>query len=202
MSKLRRQLETGMVWSAKNDMSPLDGLRRAVESASDVILKRWASELLGLLQDESLVVRTRAIAALEMLPADPSAVLHLLRTQAELFDVACEGYPLFPSYLDEAIWFWLADKPEATEDIRRRLEEQPYLVPYLAEHDYDWVLKNAKKVVARDVLGGVLLSFPKELRPDLIRSLRPFNDAVEVLQANWWKRLEDADKLREIVAIG
>ena len=202
MSKLRRQLETGMVWSSKNDMSPLDGLRRATESASDESLKRWASETLELLQDENLVLRTRAVAALDMLPADPSAVLHLLHAQPELFEVACEGYPLFPSYLDEAIWFWLADKPEATEDIRERLEEQPYLVPYLAEHDYDWVLKNAKKVVARDVLGGVLISFPKELRPELIRSLRPFNDAEEVLQAAWWRRLEDADKLREIVSIG
>ena len=63
-------------------------------------------------------------------------------------------------------------------------------------------MKHAKKVVARNVLGGVLLSFPKELRPELIRSLRPFNDAEQVLRESWWKRLEDADKLREIVAIG
>ena len=38
MSKLRRQLETGKVWSAKDDMSPLDGLRRKVESSSECIV--------------------------------------------------------------------------------------------------------------------------------------------------------------------
>ena len=30
-------------------------------------------------------------------------------------------------------------------------------------HDYNWVLKNAESIVNRDVLGGVLISFPPKI---------------------------------------
>ena len=108
MSKLRRQLETGRVWTAKNDMSPLDGLRRVAQSSSESTLQQWGKEVLNLLIEEDIILRTRAIAALDILPANPLEVLHLLQKNPELFEEFCEGYPLFPPRLDEAIWFWLS----------------------------------------------------------------------------------------------
>ena len=200
MSKLRRQLKSGTVWSAKDDMSPLDGLRREVDVSSAATLQEWGEELLTLLKDKDLVLRTRAIAALDLLPADPVAVLNLLQTSPELFDEFCEGYPLFPPSLDEAIWFWLSEKPEVALAVRKRLSVQPDLVVYLASHDYDWVLEHANRVVFGEVLGGVLISFPKECRADLLKKLGPFDDAGKILKENWWKRVEDSNTLRDIVA--
>ena len=200
MSKLRRQLETGHVWSAKDDMSPLDGLRREAESSSEFTLQKWGKELLNLLTDENLILRTRAIAALDILPANPIEVLKLLKKHPELFDEFCEGYPLFPPSLDEAIWYWLSEKPEVYESVRKRLSIQPDLVVYLASHDYDWVLENAKNVVPRNVLGGVLISFPKDLRANLLKELGPYDDAIDILKENWWKRLENSKELRDIIS--
>lgn len=202
MSKLRRQLESGTVWSAKNDMSPLEGLRRAAETASHGQRRIWAKELLGLLSEADLVLRTRAIAALDILPADPEAVLDTLRSSPRLFDDVGEGYPLFPPRLDDAVWYWLADKPQVIKAVRERLPEQPDLVVFLAENDHEWVLENARKWVDRLVLGGVLLSFPADRRADLLHALGPWKDASQVLSESWWRRVPDADALREIVARG
>jgi len=202
MSKLRRQLESGTVWSAKNDMSPLQGLRRAVEKASSGQRRTWAKELVELLSEDDLVLRTRSIAALDLLPADPEAVLNVLRSSPELFDDVGEGHPLFPPHLDDAVWYWLSDKPEATKAVRERLPEQPDLVVFLAKNDHEWVLKNARKWVNRLVLGGVLLSFPADRRADLLHALGPWKDAAKILNESWWKRVPDAEALRDIVARG
>ena len=203
MSKLRRQLKTGRVWTAKNDMSPLEGLRRAAEAASETTRRTWGKELVGLLTERDLVLRTRAIAALDFLPADPVAVLETLRAKPKLFEKTCKGYPLFPPYLEDAIWYWLADKPEVTEAVRARLPIQPDLVVFLADHDYDWVLENARELVRREVLGGVLISFPQEKRAELLHALGPWDDANVVLEESWWRRLgENAKELRDLVADG
>ena len=45
MSKLRRQLKSGTVWCAKDDMSPLMGFG-AVDVSSAATLQEWGEELL------------------------------------------------------------------------------------------------------------------------------------------------------------
>ena len=202
MGEIRRQLRSGTVWSAKDDFSPLDGLRRAAERATSEQLAAWAEELVPLLRSSSLVLRTRAIAALDSLPCDPLVVLEILQSRPALFDEYAEGYPLFPPHLEDAIWYWLADKPPVTNEVRSRLSVQPILVVYLAEHDHEWVLENARQVVAREVLGGVLISFPPDQRAALLRVLGPWDDAMAVLEESWWKRIEDATPLRSIIALG
>lgn len=49
-------------------MSPLDGLRRKVKSSSESTLRQWGQEVLNLLTSDNLILRTRASAALDMLP--------------------------------------------------------------------------------------------------------------------------------------
>ena len=84
--------------------------------------------------------------------------------------------------------------------VRDRLPIQPDLVVFLAEYDHEWVLENAAKLVHRNVLGGVLLSFPPHKRAELLRVLGPWDDARDVLRESWWRRLEDASALRKIIA--
>ena len=117
-----------------------------------------------------------------------------------MFDKFCEGYPLFPPSLDEAIWFWLSEKSEVSESVHNRLSIQPDLVVYLANHGCDWVFENANSVVSREVLGAVLISFPKDLRADFLKKLGSYDDAIDISKESWWKRLEDSKVLRDIIA--
>jgi hypothetical protein len=202
MGKIERQLRYGSVWTGRNQMSPLDGLVDAASRASPAQRRAWAREVVRLLKDPDIEVRTRAIAALNKLPANPKTVLNTLLDNPELFQGNGEGYPLWPEKMDDALWLWLSDKPQVTEAIRDRLSEQPLLVVFLSRNDHEWVLENAQEVVTRDMLGGVLLAFPEHKRADLLMALGPWDDAIDVLSESWWKRLEDAEPLRKIVALG
>ena len=181
-------------------MSPLDGLRDAIIKASVGQRRAWAREVVQLLTDPDLTIRTRAIAALDMLPANPKTVLNIVQAHPDLFRETGQGYPLFPANLEDAIWYWASDKPEVAMAVRDRLPIQPDLVVFLAEYDHEWVLENASKLVHRNVLGGVLLSFPPHKRAELLQALGPWDDARDVLRESWWRRLEDASALRKIIA--
>lgn len=204
MSIIQRQLEHGIVWCAKEDISPLDGLARAVASAEPETLAAWGAENLKLLESSDVRLRTMAIAALDHLPFAARDILSLLRIRPALYrDVEAQGHPLFPSLLADALYVRLARDchPDALPVLRERLKEQPRLAVLMARQDGEWLVKNASLVI-REVLGGVLRGLPAEQRPRLLRNMAPWDDAVEVLQQPWWQGLPDAEALRRIVAGG
>lgn len=202
MRIIQRQLEHGIVWCARDDLSPLDGLARAAAAADPATLAGWGAENLALLESERVPLRTLAIAALDHLPFAVTDILRLLQTRAELYrGVEAQGHPLFPSLLEHALYTRLARDchPEALPALRAQLREQPALAVLLARKDGAWLVDHAR-VVTRGVLGGVLRGLPKDQRPRLLANLAPWDDAVEVLRQPWWQGLEDADALRRIVA--
>lgn len=202
MGKIERQLRHGTVWAGRNQMSRLDGLVDAAREASPAQRRAWAREVVRLLTDPDIEMRTMAVAALDKLPAKPTTVLHTLLDHPELFDQEAQGYPLWPTNLRAAVWYWLSDKPEVTAAVRKRLPQQPLLVVYLAENDHEWVLEHAQALVTREVLGGVLLAFPSDSRADLLKALGPWDDAMDVLSEEWWRRVEDPEPLRRLIALG
>ena len=203
MNLIRRQLESGTVWSSQHDMSALDGLERAARDADPETLAAWWQEAMALLDDPDIALRTRAVAALELLPFDTAALVARLE-RGDLNGVRGQGYPLSPEHLDDALYKLLARdcKPEARPTLRKRVVVQPILAVSLAATDTRWLVSNADRVVSREVLGGVLRKLPAKQRPLLLERMGPWPDAIEVLQKPWWRGLEDADALRRIVAAG
>ena len=111
MGKIERQLRHGTVWSGRNHMSPLDGLGDAASRATAAQRRSWASQVVKLLKSPDIVVRTRAIAALNILPANPKTVLNTLLEYHELFEANGEGYPLWPINMADAIWWCFQTNP-------------------------------------------------------------------------------------------
>jgi hypothetical protein len=204
VSIIQRQLEHGIVWCAKEDMSPLDGLARAAAAADPDTLATWGAENLSLLTASDVSLRTMAVAALSHLPVAARDVLHLLETRPDLYrDVEAQGHPLFPRLLDHALYVQLARgcHPDALPALRERLRAQPSLAVLMARKDGEWLVEHAS-LVTRDVLGGVLRGLPEDQRPRLLRNMAPWDDALEVLQQPWWQGLADVEALRRIVARG
>lgn len=203
MSELRRQLKSGNVWSAKHDMSPIEGVERAAADADEETRQAWGAEAVALLGDRDTVLRTRAVAALDVLPFEAASVVDALSRHGALLDVEAEGYPLHPTRLDQALYKRLArdSHPDARPVLRARLAHQPMLAVLLARSDSRWLVANAQ-LVRRRVLGGVLRGLPQDLRPRLLQNMGPWDDAIDILQMSWWKGLPDADALRDIVAAG
>lgn len=204
MSELRSQLEHGLVWSAQNDMSPLDGVERAAAKADAETQQEWAAEAFSLLEDEDVRLRTRAVAALDHLPVDSAALVQLLALKPRLFQVRAEGYPLHPEILEDALYKRIARDcaPEARSALRERVRVQPLLAVLLARKDAVWLVENASTAVHRDVLGGVLRALSPDQRKTLLANLGPWPDADAVLARGWWRNIPDADTLRAIVAAG
>jgi hypothetical protein len=201
---IQRQLRHGTVWTGRDDRSPIDGLRRAVEGADAETLAAWGSECSALLEAGDVALRTLAIAALDVLPCDAALVVALLHARPSLYrDVEAVGYPLHPPLLEHALYQRLARDchPAALGALRAQLRYQPTLAVLLARRDGAWLVEHAA-LVERFVLGGVLRGLPRALRPRLLEAMAPWVDAIEVLQAPWWRGLEDADALRQIVAAG
>lgn len=203
MGAIQRQLEDWSVWTGRDDLSPLDGLQRAAATADATTLAAWSEENVKLLESASLPVRTRAIAALEFLPFEAHDIVRLLKSRVELFrDVEAEGYRLFPSQLEHALYVRLATDghPDALPTLRERLAIQPPLAVLLASHDGAWLVENAQ-LVTRDVLGGVLRRLTRSQRARLLVNMAPWEDANEILRKPWWNGLEDSDVLQRIVAV-
>lgn len=192
------------MWSSQHDMSPLDGLERAAEAADAETLQAWGAEAFALLDDRDVVLRTRAVAALEYLPFDDAALVERLERGTLLAGVLGQGHPLYPPHLDDALYKLLARdcKPAARPALRKRVLVQPVLAVSMAGKDTRWLVANAGKAVQREVLGGVLRSLPAGQRPRLLEKMAPWPDAIEVLSKPWWKGIEDASTLRRIVAAG
>lgn len=204
MSIIQRQLEHGIVWCAKEDISPLDGLARAAAAADPDTLAAWSAENVVLLESSDVRLRTMAVAALNHLPVEARDILRLLETRVDLYrGIEAQGHPLFPRLLEDALYVRLARDchPDALPVLRERLKEQPALAVLMARKDGEWLVENAS-LVTRDVLGGVLRGLPAEQRPRLLRNMAPWDDALEVLQQPWWQGLPDAEALRRIVAGG
>lgn len=202
MGKIERQLSDGNVWSGKNDMSPLEGLERAVAAADEETIALWRDETMALLQHADIKVRTRAVAALDLFPVVAADVLALLTSRHALFGgVLAQGHPLFPEDLAEALYRRLArdGHPDALPALREQTPSQPGLAIFLARYDGEWLVRNAAWAVHVSCLGGVLRALPAELRPTLLRNLYPYKDPESLLAATWWRGIADADALRRII---
>lgn len=204
MGPIERQLRHGAVWSARDDMSPLEGLQRAAAEADAETLQLWGKESVALLAANDVALRTRAVAALDYLPFAALDVVYALRARPWLYEgVEAQGHPLFPSMLADALYARLARDchPDALPTLRERLPAQPSLAVLLARKEGPWLVDNAG-LVERRVLGGVLRGLPRELRPRLLLNMDLTDDAIEILQQPWWEGLEDAKALQRIVSLG
>lgn len=197
--QVREQLTHGRIWSDRGDVSPLQGLQRALARASLSDRKAAAAEVFELLQSPDLVLRTRATAAARMVPIAPADLVRLLTDHRDLFRVEGEGLSLSPRVLEENLLEHLADERVALKLLRQRVREYPALAVDLAARDGLWLLANAE-VVRRGVLGGVLRALPdRAARERMLRALGPWPDAQEILAKPWWRNMPDGEALRALI---
>ena len=75
------------------------------------------------------------------------------------------------------------------------------MLPALARLDPDWLVRNARDVVSRQAIGGVLIKLPSQAhREKVLKALAPWPDPDDVLSKPFWKLVPgDVDTLRRIL---
>lgn len=205
---VRRQVEGLGPWSRREDVTPVDGLRRALDDAGP-LLPLFARVVAEQLEHESPAARTVAVAVLDRVAAvlGTPFLVCALRQQREIFDgVAPVGHPTTQPDLRWSLLVALgrAVRPGETEAIallREAAGEERgfWILDALARVDIDWLLANARAVVPIRALGGVLRALPdRRARAKLLRALAPWDPAerAAALAAPFWAVVPDAAALR------
>lgn len=212
---VRRQLEYGIVWNDAEDQDAVDGLSRAMR-VSGTMGPAFGQALADLLADQNLTVRTGAVGALQdfahLVSADRLA--ELLRDRPELYsNVEPQGYRLGFGELETAMYALLGNAATAAtaatradsaaiEQLREGARKgRSVVLPALARLDPDWLVRNARDVVSREAIGGVLIKLPSQAhREKVLKVLAPWPDPDEVLAKPFWKMVPgDVDTLRRIL---
>lgn len=210
---VRRQLEDGIVWNDQEDQDAVEGLSRAMRVAgavSGAMLPAFGQALADLLADGNITVRTGAIGALQdfahLVSADRLA--ELLRDQPELYsNVKPQGYRLGFGQLETAMYALLGNAATpadsaAIEQLRAGVRKgQSVVLPALARLDPDWLVRNARDIVPRAAIGGVLIKLPsQDHREKVLKALAPWPDPADVLSKPFWKMVPgNVDTLRRIL---
>lgn len=206
---VRRQLEHGIVWNAKEDQDAVEGLCRATRVSGEMG-PAFGQALAALLADQSITVRTGALSALQgfahLVSADRVAVL--LRDMPELYsNVEPQGYRLGFGELEAAMYALLGNAATradsaAIEQLREGArKDQSVVLPALARLDPDWLVQNAHDIVSRKAIGGVLIQLPGQAhREKVLKALAPWPDPDDVLAKPFWNMVPgDIDALRRIL---
>lgn len=206
---VRRQLEHGIVWNDKEDQDAVEGLSRAMR-VSGALCPAFGQALAGLLADPDITVRTGAVGALQDFAHLVSAdrVAELLRERHELYsNVEPQGYRLGFGELETAMYALLGNAATeadsaAIEQLREGARKgQSVVLPALARLDAGWLVQNARDVVSREAIGGVLIKLPSQAdREKVLKALAPWPDPDGVLSKPFWKRVPgDVNALRRIL---
>jgi hypothetical protein len=203
-----RQVEGVGPWSARDDVTCVDGLGRALDGAGP-LLPLFARAVAEQLVNPDLAVRTAAVAVADRVaPVLGSPFLvDLLRRRPELFaGVAPVGHPTNHPDLRWSLLVALGRAVRREEDdaiavLRDAAGEErgSWLLGALARVDLDWLLSHARGVVPVRALGGVLRALPdRETRAKLIRALGPWAPAAKeaALAAPFWAVVPDGAELR------
>lgn len=209
---VRRQLEYGIVWNDAEDQDAVEGLSRAMR-VSGAMGPAFGRALADLLADPNLTVRTGAVGALQDFAHLVSAgrLAELLRDKPELYgNVKPQGYRLGFGELETAMYTLLGNSataatradPAAIEQLREGARKgQSVVLPALARLDPDWLVRNARDIVSRQAIGGVLIKLPSQAhREKVLKALAPWPDPDDVLSKPFWKLVPgDVDTLRRIL---
>lgn len=201
-------------WSRKEDHSPVDGLRRAAREAGD-LAPNFAHAIVKHIEDPDAVVRAGAILSVQAVVEHISAdeLLAILEARPELFRGVKRpaGYPGFFDDLEgeliEAIELTLTRSDQrACRFVQDRvLAGAPFGVATLASVIPDWVVTNAKAVVRRDAIEGVISSLPEpEQRRAVVIALSPWGreEGRTLVESPFWKTLPiDKEELAELSAL-
>ncbi len=212
--KVESQLRGSGDWTHRDDQTQIDGLRRAACEAGD-LAPAFARAIVNLIEHPDPVVRAGAILAVEAVAAHVAAdeLLGILEAHPELFRGVKRptGYPGLGDDLEEdlisAIELTLtrADKRACRFLQDRVLAGAPFGVNALASAIPDWVVANAKAVVRRDGIEGVLSSLPEaEQRRAVVIALSPWpkEEARELVESVFWTSLPlDKEELAELSAL-
>jgi hypothetical protein len=206
---VRRQLEYGIVWNDKEDQDAVEGLSRAMR-VSGAMRPAFGQALADLLADRNITVRTGAVSALQdfahLVGADRLA--ELLRDKPELYsNVKPQGYRLGFGELETAMYTLLGNAatqsdPAAIEQLREGARKgQSVVLPALARLDPDWLVRNARDVVSRKAIGGVLIKLPSQThREKVLKALAPWPAPDDVLSKPFWEMVPgNVDALRRIL---
>jgi hypothetical protein len=207
---VRRQLEYGIVWNDADDPEAVEGLSRAVR-ASGAMRPAFVQALADLLSDPNITLRTGALSALQDFARLVSAdrVAELLRDKPELYrNVKPQGYRLGFGALETAMYTLLGNAATqadsaAIEQLREGARNgQSVVLPVLARLDPDWLVQNARAVVSREAIGGILIKLPSQgHRENVLKALAPWSTSDDFLSKPFWKMVPgDVDALRRILS--
>lgn len=206
---VRRQLESGIVWNDAADQDAVEGLSRALRVAG-AMGPAFGQALADLLADQNITVRTGAVSALQDFAHLVSAgrLAELLRDEPELYShVKPQGYRLGFGELETAMYTLLGnaatrEDSAAIGQLREGARKgRSVVLPALARLDPDWLVQNARDVVSREAIGGVLIKLPSQAhREKVLKALAPWPNPDEVLSRPFWKMVPgNVDSLRRIL---
>lgn len=206
---VRRQLEHGIVWTDPEDNDAVEGLTRAMR-VSGALRPAFGQALADLLADENVTVRTGAVSALQDFEhlVGAGRLAELLREKPDLYsNVKPQGYRLGFGELETAMYTLLGNATTkndtaAIEQLREGARRgQSVVLPALARLDPDWLVANARDVVPRKAIGGVLIKLPSQgHREKVLKALAPWPDPDDVLAKPFWKMVPgNVNALRRIL---
>lgn len=208
-SLVERQLSGGGVWSDRADYNEVDGLRRAMRQAGD-LLGAFGKALVPLLEHDDVRVRTGAVAALGDAAGQISAdrVVEILERAPGLFRgvAPTPGLPVQGDDLEAALANTIArlvrpGDSRATTFLRDYLTRSGSIFALLglAESAPEWVVSNAAAIVPRTAIGGVLRLLPeRSQRRAVVAALAPWpaDEAGETVAKSFWSTLPMSDDER------
>ena len=203
-----RQVEGVGPWSARDDVTRVDGLGRALDGAGP-LRPLFAAAIAGQLENADPAARTAAVAVVDRVAAAIGSpfLVDLLRRRRALFDgVAPVGHPTSQPDLRWSLLVALGRAVRPGDDdaiamLRDAAGEERgfWILDALVRVDLDWLLAHARGVVPLRALGGVLRALPdREARAKPIRALGPWAPAAReaALSAPFWAVVPDAAALR------
>jgi hypothetical protein len=217
-SMVESQLRGSGRWFHRDDHTPVEGLCRAARDAGE-LAPVFARAIVNLLQDSDALVRAGAILSIESVAEHVSAdgLLSILEARPQLFRGVKRptGYPGLGEDLEEeliaAIELTLtsADKRAIRFLQDRVVAGAPFGVNALASAIPEWVVANAKAVVQRDAIVGVLRSLPEAgQRRAVVIALSPWGkeEGRALVESPFWRlplNMGEIDKeeLAELTAL-
>jgi hypothetical protein len=201
-------------WSRKEDQMHLDGLWRAAREAGD-LAPIFARAIVRHIADPDVEVRAGAILSVWAVAEHVSAdeLLSILEARPELFRGVRQpaGYPgCFDDLEGELILAIGLSLTRADQRACRFLQDRALAgeaigVFALARAIPEWVVANAKAVVRREALRGVLRSLPEaQQRRAVVLALSPWSpeEGRELVESPVWTSLPLAkEELAELSAL-
>lgn len=207
-----QQLGGGGVWSDPSDYTPIEGLERAIQAAGPLV-PAFAAALVGLLGHADLKRRAGAIASLWKVAGHVSGddVMKAFDAHPDRFRGVSmpAGYPDMGADLEAALVMALAQAGATGGSQLQAFYRQHLNGPAkiwallgLAAAAPDWVVAQARTVVPRRAIAGVVGKIPDRAhREALVRALAPWgDDGNAVVASSAWTLLKLPDDEKAALA--